>query len=103
MSVAWQTVLALTLATILIRAAGPVALGGRELSPRLEGIVGLLAPALLAALVVSETLGGEDGGLVLDERVAGVAVAAVLLSRWPRLLLTATLLAAVVTALLRAI
>ena len=103
MSAAWQTVLALTVATALIRATGPLALGGRELSGGLGGIVALLAPALLAALVVSETLGGENGGFVLDERVAGVAAAAGLLA-WRRdALLGATLIAALVTAALRAL
>src|SRR3712207_8594419 len=38
----------------------------------------LLAPALLAALVVTQTVGG-DRELVLDERVAGVAAGVVAL------------------------
>jgi Branched-chain amino acid transport protein (AzlD) len=59
----------------------------------------LLTPALLAALVVTETF-GEDGHLVLDERVLGVGVAGVAVAlRAPVLL--AVILAALVTALAR--
>ena len=46
---------------------------GRDLHPRLFGVIALLAPALLAALVVTETFGGPDGSLEVDERAAGVA------------------------------
>jgi uncharacterized membrane protein len=72
----WVTIAVLAVTTAAIRAAGPVLLGGRDLHPRLFGIVALLAPALLAALVVTETLGQSDGGLEVDERAAGVAAAA---------------------------
>jgi hypothetical protein len=59
-----------------------------------------VAPALLAALVVTETF-GEDGHLVLDERAVGVAVAAIALAlRAP--VLAAVALAAATTALVRA-
>ena len=62
-------------------------------------MIALLAPALLAALVVTETF-GDDGRLVLDERALGVGVAAVALAlRAPVLLAVA--LAALVTALAR--
>ncbi len=44
-------------------------------------LIGLLAPALLAALVMTQTFGSEgSSGLVLDERVAGVAGAGVVLA-----------------------
>jgi branched-subunit amino acid transport protein len=75
-------------------------MGGRDLPPRLAAVVALLAPALLAALVVSETVGG-DGGLVLA-RLAGVAAAAAGLAARAPVLLTVGL-AAGVTALLRAV
>jgi hypothetical protein len=62
--------------------------------------VALLAPALLSALVITETF-GEDQHLVLDERAVGVAVAAAALAlRAPVLLAVA--LAAITTALVRA-
>jgi branched-subunit amino acid transport protein len=64
-----------------------------------DDVIALLTPALLTALVVTETF-GEDGHLVLDERALGVGVAAVAVAlRSPVLL--AVILAALVTALAR--
>jgi branched-subunit amino acid transport protein len=76
-----------------------VLVGGRELPPRLVGVVALLAPTLLAALVVTQTL--TDGRtLTLDARAAGVAAGAVAVAlRAPVLAVVAV--AAVVAALLR--
>jgi hypothetical protein len=63
-------------------------------------VVALLAPALLAALVVTETFGGNRS-LVIDERAIGVAVAGLVLAlRGP--VLIAVALAVVATALARA-
>ena len=96
----WVTIVAVALASAAIKAAGPMLVGGRELPPRAVSVIALLAPALLAALVVTETF-GEDRHLVLDERAIGVAVAvAALALRAPMLLAVA--LAAVTTALIRA-
>src|SRR6185369_12500222 len=53
----WVTIGLLTVGTVAIKAVGPVVLGGRDLPPRLNGVVARLAPALLAALVVVETFG----------------------------------------------
>jgi uncharacterized membrane protein len=95
----WVAIVAVTLASAAIKAAGPILVGGRELPPRVNAVIALLAPALLASLVVTETF-GEDGHLVLDERALGVGVAAVALAlRAPVLLAVA--LAALVTALAR--
>lgn len=63
----------LVVSTALIRAAGPVALGGRQLPDRVTAVVALLAPALLAALVITETFGGAHGDFTVDERLLGVA------------------------------
>jgi branched chain amino acid efflux pump len=77
----WVLVIWVAATTAVIRAAGPVALGGRELPPRAMAVIGLLAPALLAALVMTQTFGSEGSSdLVLDERVVGVAGAGVVLS-----------------------
>ena len=76
MSDAWIVVLAVGLGTIAIKASGPVLLGGRPLPDRLQGVVALLAPALLAALVATTTFGSGQR-LVADARLIGVAVAAV--------------------------
>ena len=75
MAEGWAVVVWLIVTTAAIRAAGPVALGGRELPPRVMGVVALLAPALLAALVITETFSGENGDFTVDERVIGMATA----------------------------
>jgi branched-subunit amino acid transport protein len=76
----WTVVAWLVVMTALIRAAGPVALGGRELPGRLTAVVALLAPALLAALVITETFGGTNGDFTVDERVLGLVGAGGVLS-----------------------
>ena len=91
--------MAVTLATVAFKAAGPILAGIRELPPRVNAVMALLTPALLTALVVTGTF-GEGGHLALDERALGVGVAAVALAlRAP--VLVAVVLAAVVTALAR--
>lgn len=78
MTSTWMVVTAVALGTIAIKAVGPVLMGGRPLPQRLTGVVGLLAPALLAALVAVQTF-GSGRALVVDERVVGVLVAAIAL------------------------
>lgn len=99
MSDVWIVVLAVGAATVALKAAGPVLVGGRELPPPLLRVVELLAPALLAALVAVQVVGG-DRALVLDARVVGLAAAALALAaRAPILVVVAA--AAVATALVR--
>ena len=101
MSIGWWTVVLVGVATIVIKGAGPVLLGGKPLPPRLGRVIGLLAPALLAALVAINTFGGERA-LVLDERVLGVAAAGVAVGfKAPPLVVV--VVAATVTALARAL
>jgi hypothetical protein len=98
---AWLTTGLLAVGTIAMKSFGPLALGGRELPPRLAGIVALLAPSLLAALVVVDTFAHGDK-LVVDARAGGLlAAGAALAARLPILAVVA--LAAVVTAALRAV
>jgi branched-subunit amino acid transport protein len=98
---AWWVVATVGVATIAIKGAGPVLLGGRPLPARFAGIIGLLAPALLAALVAISTFGAERA-LVLDERVLGVGAGAIAVAfKAPPLLVV--VLAAVVTAVARAL
>jgi branched-subunit amino acid transport protein len=75
-STVWLVVLVVGLATMALKATGPVLLGGRELPGPVASVVALLAPVLLAALVVTQTVGG-DNELVLDARLAGVGAGAV--------------------------
>jgi branched-subunit amino acid transport protein len=60
------------LLTALIKALGPVALGGRRLPVAFTGVVVLLAPALLAALVVTQAL-AEGDRLTVGADAVGVA------------------------------
>jgi uncharacterized membrane protein len=99
-SEAWLAVLVVGMSTVSFKAFGPLVMAGRALPPRLDAVVALLAPAVLAALVVVQTVGG-DRAVVVDERLAGVAAAALML-RLRRSILPAILVAAAVTALLRA-
>jgi hypothetical protein len=85
----WIAVAAVGAATIAIKGAGPVAFAGRPLPRALAVVMPLLAPSLLAALVVGQTL-GDGRALVLDARLAGVAAAVVaLLLRAPLLVVLA--------------
>ncbi len=79
MSDAWWTVVLVGVATIAIKGAGPVLLGGKPLPPRLGRVIGLLAPALLAALVAISTFVAGARSSSTNARsasaAAGVAVA----------------------------
>lgn len=97
----WLVVGVVGAGTMAIKAVGPVLLGGRQLPARLSGVIELLAPALLGALIAVQTFGAGQG-LAIDERVLGVAAAAVAIWRKAPLLVV-VVLAAVVTALARAI
>lgn len=82
----WAIVAAVGIGTMVIKAAGPVLLSGRPLPPRVQAVVALLAPALLAALVATATFGSGQN-LVADARVIGVGVAVVAIAlRTPTLL-----------------
>jgi branched-subunit amino acid transport protein len=87
--------------TVALKGLGPVVLGARSLPPALAGVVQMLAPALLAALVVTQLVGG-DRRLVFDERLLGLA-AAVVAIRLRAPLLAVVVLAASVTAVARAV
>jgi branched-subunit amino acid transport protein len=101
MSAIWLCVLAVGLATIALKAAGPVLASGRELPQGAARVVDLLAPALLAALVATQAF-GSDEALVVDERAAGLlAAGAAILLKAP--LLVVVLAAAATAAGLRAI
>ena len=99
LSSTWLVVTIVGAGTIVCKAIGPVFLGGRTLPPQLAGVVEMLAPALLAALVVTQAV-GDERKLVFDERLLGIAAAIVAIRlRAPLLVIIAT--AAGVTALVR--
>ena len=102
MTDAWITVGALVVLTASFKAVGPLAVGGRGLPPRAAGVVAVMAPALLAGLVVYETLAAHGGGVQVDARLAGLAAAALALSRRAPLIVV-VLVSAAATALARAL
>jgi branched-subunit amino acid transport protein len=101
MSSTWLVVAIVGVGTVVCKALGPVLLGGRTLPSQVAGIVDMLAPALLAALVVTQAVGG-DRKLVFDERLFGIA-AAIIAIRLRAPLLAVVVAAAGVTALARLI
>jgi branched-subunit amino acid transport protein len=89
------------LVTAAIKAAGPVALGGRELPRVFSSVIVLLAPALLAALVVTQAL-ADGKELAIGTDTAGV-VAGGLVAWKTGSIIGCVLVAAAVTAGLRAL
>jgi branched chain amino acid efflux pump len=99
MTTAWIVIAVVGVVSILFKAAGPVFLGRRDLPPRLVSVVSLIGPVMLTALVVTQTVGG-DQQIVIDARLPGVAAAAVAVRKGAPVVV-AMLVAAVVTAGLR--
>jgi branched-subunit amino acid transport protein len=97
----WAVILGSALATFAIKAAGPVALGGRELPGAFNRVIALLAPALLSALIVTSALADGDQ-LAPGADTVGVAAGALVVWR-TRSVVGSVIVAALVTALLRAL
>ena len=101
MSTSVTLIAGLAIVTFAIKAAGPVVLGGRELPAQALGVISLLAPALLAALVVTATL-ADGKEIAVGDQTAGVAVGG--LVAWKTgSIIGCVVIAAAVTAALRAI
>jgi branched-subunit amino acid transport protein len=99
MSTVWLCVLVVGGVTIAFKATGPVLLGRRALPAWLAGPVALLAPAVLAALVVTQTV-ARDHRIVADARLAGLGAGAIAIAlRAPLLVVVAV--AAATAALIR--
>ena len=97
----WITIAGLVVTTVAIKAAGPVIVGGRELPVGAYAVISLLAPALLTALILTDTFAREQD-LTVDARTAGLACAGVAVALRAPLLLT-VLVAAAGAAAVRAI
>ena len=96
----WPLLIALVAGCYGLKALGVTALGNL-IERRLGPLVALLPAALFTALIVVSTF-EEAGSLVLDARIAGVAVGA--LAAWRKAPLIVVVLAAMaVTAGLRAL
>lgn len=99
MTTIWWTILGLALATAAVKGVGPVLLGGRDLPDRFTGVIVLIAPALLTALVVTSVLADGDRWQV-GASTAGVAAAGWVAWRGGSVV-TVLAVAVVLTALLR--
>lgn len=97
----WLLVAIVGVGTVALKGVGPLVLGGRRVPDRLTGVVSLLAPTLLAALIVTNTF-ATGTALVIDARVAGMAAAVVaIVLRAP--ILVVIVVAAVAAAVTRAL
>ena len=97
----WLLILGCVVTTVLIKAAGPLMLGGRDLPPAVIRVVACMAPALLAALVVTVAFADGQRFQVGAETVGMLAGGAVM---WRgRSVVIGVLVAVVVTAGLRAV
>ena len=99
MSAAWACVVAVGAGTFALKAVGPVGVAGRKLPVRAAELLDMVAPAILAALVVTETF-AHGRSLVVDARLAGVGAGLVaIVLRAP--IWVVVLVGAVATALVR--
>ena len=75
----WVAVVVASVASLLIKLAGYLVPDTWLAGERTQRVTTLLPVALLAALVVVQTVVGPGGSLVLDARIVAVGVAVVLL------------------------
>ena len=94
----WVVLVGVAIISNATRAAGPVALGGRDLPPRFLSVITLMAAPLLAALVVTQALADGDR-LQIGANTAGVAAAGVVFLRGGSVLVGVTLAMAVTAGL----
>jgi hypothetical protein len=99
--VSWWPILALAAGAYACKAVGVLAGARLPVSGRWVAVVQLLPPALLAALVVVQTI-GDGAAIHLDARLAGVAAGGLAAWRGAPFLVVIGL-AAVVAAALRAL
>ena len=101
MSTAVAVIAGCAAVTWAIKAVGPLALGGRELPGWFTSVVVLLAPALFAALVVTQAL-ADGQRLAVGADTAGVAAGGLIAWRTGSVI-GCVVAAAAVTAALRAL
>ena len=75
----WVAVVVASVASLLIKLAGYLVPDTWLAGERTQRVTTLLPVALLAALVVVQTVVGPGGSIVLDARIVAVGVAVVLL------------------------
>lgn len=101
MSRTWWLIAAVSVMNLVLKAAFPMIWRGRELSQRALAVVAMMPAALLTALVLTETV-TTGQHLVIDSRLGGLAAAVVAL-RLRAPMIVVVIVAAAVTAAIRAI
>ena len=101
MSDATVVLVVLTIGVYALKAAAPLALGGRPLPGHLRRTADLLPAAMLAALVVTSSV-ADGRSLTIDARLVGLAAAAIAL-RFKAPFVVVVVVAAIATAITRAI
>ncbi len=101
MSAAWWVIIGSSVGIYVLKAAGPLLLGGRPLPRWLSSATMLLPAALLAALVAVSTF-ASGKHLAVDARLVGLLAAAIALWRRANFVVV-VLVAAVATAATRAL
>lgn len=95
----WGLVFALAAGAYGFKALGLVVIGDRRLPAALERCLGLIPAAVIAAIVVHDTL-ATGQRLVVDARLAGVSAAVI--AAWRRLpIIVIIVIGAATTALVR--
>ncbi len=98
----WVAVIVAALVAFVLKLAGFLVPASVLSHPRARRVTAAIPVAMLAALVATQTLGGPDGTLVVDARLAAVGVAVVaLLLRAPYIVVV--VLGAATAAALRAV
>jgi branched-subunit amino acid transport protein len=97
----WGLIAGCAVVTAVIKAAGPIAFGGRRLPDRVGDVIALLAPAVLVALIVTQAL-ADGRHIAIGADTAGVGLAGVVLWRGGSVL-AGVAVAVLVTAGLRAL
>lgn len=101
MSTTVLVILGLTASTVAVKAIGPITVGGRDLPPWAKHLVLAVGPAVLAALVVTQTF-ADGNRLTAGPEALGVAASGAVMWR-TRSVVAAIVTAAAVTAGLRAL
>ena len=98
----WLAIIVLAVGTYLMKALGPVIVGGRPFPPKLERLFVILAVSLIAALIALSTFADGDRLMADAPLIAGVAASGVAV--WKRApFVVVVVVAAVVAGGLRAL
>ena len=93
----WVVLVSLGAVSYALKALGPLSAGGRQLGPKTQRLLELVAVPLLGALIVVQSF-GNGRHLVLDARTPALAIAAAL--AWRRAPFLVIVLASAATAAL---